>query len=142
MTILYATVDDLLPHINEAPDVNLDRLVRFASGIIQRATRRARYDTTPLGLPQDETLMTAMREATVAQIRAWVEADLWEQVATAGVKVGTVLKSSSINGKSITLDTSASDAARAHLLAGGLSLEAELILDNAGLLSGLPGVYR
>lgn len=119
----------------------LGRLVGIASGIIQRSTRRAVYATTPLGLPEDNDLLDAMRDATIAQVRAWHEANILGEVTTGGATAPATVKASGSNGKSITLDTGTSDAAKSHLLTGGLSLEAELILDGVGLLTGLPGVY-
>ena len=143
----YATLDETKQTIPDTlladvDDVTLGRLVTHASLTIRRATRNATYNTDHDHLPRSETLRHTFRDATTAQVRAWLEADAVEDVLTGGATAEATLSSTSSNGKSITLDNSAATAARARLASGGLGAEAELILDAMGLLGGMPGVYR
>lgn len=143
----YATLDDAktqLPAtlLEDVDDTTLGRLVSHASRTIGKATRHATYDTDDDHLPRSETLRNVFREATVAQVRSWIEANLVEELFTGGATTEARVSSSGINGKSVSFDHSQSDAARAHLIGGGLGAEASLILDQVGLLGGLPGVYR
>lgn len=143
----YATLNDAkadLPDdlVTGVDDTTLGRLVSHASRVVGRATRRAVYNTDNEGMPRSETLRTVFRDATVAQTRSWLEAGLVDEVFTGGVTMQASVSSSSSNGKSITFDNTASDAARAHLVGGGLGAEAELILESVGLLGGMPGVLR
>lgn len=143
----YATLDETkqtIPDILLAyvDDVTLGRLVTHASLTIRRATRNATYRADDNHLPRSETLRHTFRDATIAQVRSWLEADAVEDVLTGGATAEATLSSTSSNGKSITLDNSTATTARAHLVSGGLGAEAELILDTMGLLGGMPGVYR
>lgn len=143
----YATIDQLRedapPELLADTDARtLARLLRFASGLVRSHTKRAVYQTTEEGLPTSTGLRQIFREATTAQIISWLENDLTEDVLSGGVAAEVQVSSTSSNGKSLTLDTSTSDAARVHLTSGGLGAEAEMILDGVGLLGGMPGVSR
>ena len=105
-------------------------------------TRAAVYSTDRDGYPTFTPTRDALRDATAAQVIAWAEADMLGDVLTGGVKAEARVASSSINGASVNLDHTQADTARLHLYAGGLGVEAMLILDDAGLLHALPGVYR
>lgn len=143
----YVTVSELR---GQAPNDTLDtyddntltRLAAHASRIVRTHTRAAVYSTDLDGYPTYSPTRDALRDATAAQVIAWAEADMLGDVLTGGVKAEARVSSSSINGASVSLDTGQADAARAHLYAGGLGVEAMLILDDAGLLHALPGVYR
>lgn len=143
----YATLNDLKDQtpdtlLADVDDVTLGRLVTHATLTIRRATRNATYSTDDDHLPRSETLRHTFRDATIAQVRSWLEADAVEDVLTGGATAEATLSSTSSNGKSITLDNSTATTARTHLVSGGLGAEAELILDTMGLLGGMPGVYR
>ncbi|MDK8889249.1 hypothetical protein QP992_08840 [Corynebacterium ulcerans] len=121
-------------------DETLKRLLRIATSRVRHATRRAMYAVTPNGLPADDDLRDALRDATVAQVYAFLEWGLAEAVITGGMGVEAAVSTASINGASVTLDESAMLDGRKHLLDGGLSEMAETYLEEAGLLHGLPGV--
>nr|DAS39058.1 MAG TPA: head to tail adaptor [Caudoviricetes sp.] len=143
----YATVDEFLRFDPTTPLADqqklLARLLAHASGLVRHATRRAIYTTTPNGLPKDPDLLEAMQEATMVHVQALSDAGLAQAFFTGGATLDATVSSSSIDGASVTVDTSTADSARAALLAGGLAPDAEMILRDAGLLGGLPGiVYR
>lgn len=128
---------ELLP---DDGDKTLKRLLRIATGRVRHATRRAMYSVTPNGLPADDDLRDALRDATVAQVYAFLEWGLAEAVITGGMGVEATVSTASINGASVTLDESVMLDGRQHLIDGGLSEMAETYLEEAGLLHGLPGV--
>nr|CAB0853043.1 hypothetical protein FRC0375_00658 [Corynebacterium diphtheriae] len=128
---------ELLP---DDGDKTLKRLLRIATGRVRHATRRAMYSVTPNGLPADDDLRDALRDATVAQVYAFLEWGLAEAVITGGMGVEATVSTASINGASVTLDESVMLDGRQHLLDGGLSEMAETYLEEAELLHGLPGV--
>lgn len=108
---------------------------------VRKATRHAVYPTTSTGAPQ-EPYRTAIEDAVQAQLRAYRDAGALDHITTGGAAADPVLKSTSNQGASLTFDTSRADQAMDFLLAGGLAPEAEAILDDAGLLGGMPGVRR
>lgn len=114
--------------------------VRIARMVVRRATRFATYPTSE-GQPR-EPYRTALEEAVEAQCAAWQGAGLEDQVTSGGATAAPALTSTSNQGASLSFDTSSADGAKAYLLGGGLAPEAEAILDEAGLLGGLPGVWR
>lgn len=128
---------ELLP---DDGDKTLKRLLRIATGRVRHATRRAMYSVTPNGLPSDDDLRDALRDATVAQVYAFLEWGLAEAVITGGMGVEATVSTASINGASVTLDESVMLDGRQHLIDGGLSEMAETYLEEVGLLHGLPGV--
>ena len=83
-------------------------------------------------------MVDAFKYATSAQIQAWVDANILDELETGGATAEAIVSSSTNNGSSVTLDYSESTKARSLLLNGGLALGAQLILDDAGLLSGKP----
>ncbi len=75
--LLYAAQEDIVQlwglDRGDAPDSDLlDRALRAASRRVRHATRAARYDVTPSGLPSDPADSEAMRDATVAQCLLWL----------------------------------------------------------------------
>ena len=142
----YATIDDVkgdapAETYNDVTDQQLVKLVEHATRIIRGATRAAVYDVTPAGAPTEPETIEAFRDATCAQVQAWVEGEVWGALLSGGAATDPVVKATSDNGASITFDTGLGDAAKAHLLTGGLALGAELILADAGLIGGQPGVW-
>lgn len=113
----------------------------IARRVVRMATRHAVYPTTSEGEPE-EPYRSAFAGAVEAQLRAYSEAGVLDQVGTRGATSPPVLKSTSNQGASLTFDTSRSDEAAAYLLDGGLAPEAEAILDEHGLLGGMPRVNR
>lgn len=122
----------------ELEDARLDRLINYASILMRRATRGAIYEVDEAGMPTNQFVVDAFKYATSAQIQAWVDANILDELETGGATAEAIVSSSTNNGSSITLDYSESSKARSLLLNGGLALGAQLILDDAGLLSGKP----
>lgn len=144
-TLNYVTVGevlDLTPTDMNLPEGKLLRLISHASRLIRHHTRGATYAVDADGLPTNEPVVEALREATAMQVVAWCETDMVNDVLTGGVTMEARVSSSSINGASVTLDSSMSERARQRLLDGGLGAEAMIILEDAGLLGGLPVVRR
>ena len=143
---LYMNYIDRTELLNDAPDGfydevddnRLDRMINLASAIMRRETRGAIYSVNEAGMPTDERIRDAFKYATSAQVQAWVEADITDQLSTGGATSEALVASSSNNGSSVTMDYSESAKAREHLLGGGLALGAMLLLEDAGLTSGKP----
>ncbi|QNE90258.1 hypothetical protein H0194_04575 [Corynebacterium incognita] len=112
-------------------------LIRRASAWVQHAVRAARFAITPAGLPADDGVMDALREATCEQVVTWQENGInpWEIATTR-----PVVESSSIGDANVNYDTSsgASAAQAKDEAANRLCDAAWLILDNAGLIGGYP----
>ena len=143
----YVTVPEvkqLAPNqvLDGLTDLQLTRLTQHASRIIRSHTRAAVYATTTEGMPTDPRVRDAMRDAAATQIVAWAESGLTADVLSGGVTAQARVAKSTMNGASVDLDNSVADAARTHLLAGGLGVEAMMILDDVGLTHALPGVWR
>lgn len=139
--LIYATADDLTEWTTNAPD-DVDPMLRMASGMVRHQTRAARYYVDPSGKPSDPDILRAMRDATCAQVAFWVAADIDPTSAGVG-KTEKVVASKSRGDRSVTyLDLSASvTVAQARAEASVvLCGEAWLILADAGLTSGQPGV--
>lgn len=149
MNLVLATVDDLkaqagsvtVAKLDALDDADLGRVMRFSQNTVLRATRAARYATDNDGLALDENIRSALRDATVAQALALIEADLHTTITTGGAGAAPKVTSTSDNGASLQFDTSAADGATARLAGGGLSTEAELILSGQALLTGYPMIY-
>ncbi|MEK0056847.1 hypothetical protein [Corynebacterium sp. KPL2825] len=143
---LYMNYIDRTELLNDAPDgfydglddAQLDRMISLASAIMRRETRGALYAVDEAGMPTNERIIDAFKYATSAQVQAWVEADITDQLSTGGATSEALVASSSNNGSSVTMDYSESTKAREHLLSGGLALGALLLLEDAGLTSGKP----
>lgn len=133
MPLLYATTADLTAWTGLPVPDNADRLLRAASMLVRGATRTAVYSTTPAGLPRDEDVAEAFRDATCAQAEAWAQQDIDPDNPTAGPRVA---QSKSIGSASVTyadagqIVGSRADAART------LGPTALAILADAGLTNG------
>ena len=137
--LTYATPDDLAEWTGTPAPGNAALLLRSASLLIRRATRLAFYDTTTEGLPTDTVLVTAMRDATCAQVAQWIALGVDPASGPAGA--GGVVQASSIGGASVQYATYASQAEERASSLVTLTSEAAQILADAGLLSGVPIVY-
>lgn len=143
MSFTYATAAE---YTTEAPNglqtpPQLERLLAKASLMVRHATRHTRYPVTQTGVPSVRAQRDAVREATISQVLAWVEADMADVVLTGGATAKGRVESSAINGASVKLDLSEGKAGRARLL-DGLCDEALMVLAEAGLTGGLPGIIR
>lgn len=143
---LYMNYIDRIELLNDAQDGfydgvdddRLDRMINYASALMRRETRGALYSVDETGMPTNERIRDAFKYATSAQVQAWVEADIVDQLDTGGATSEALVASSSNNGSSVTMDYSESTKARENLLGGGLALGAMLLLEDAGLTSGKP----
>lgn len=138
MPLTYATDTDLqawLTAATPAPD-NAPRLLRTASAMVRSATRAATYDTEPSGLPEAGTAAAdAMRDATTAQVEAWLYLSIDPAKGQADDGSKTVA-SKSISGATIQYAVHAATAQARADSATQLCAEAALILSNAGLTTG------
>lgn len=131
MMLVYAKPADLTNRLDPIP-ANATALIEAASARVRDITSNDLYDTTPPGLPADEDLRDALREATCLQVIAWVELGI--NPATGGLR--TEIASQSADGGSVTY--SRPDPAALRRASEYLCHEAVLVLRNAGLASGRP----
>lgn len=121
-------------------DAQIDSLITRASMLMRRYTKSAIYDVDEYGMPQNQRVMAAFRDATSAQVLAWVEAGIVGELSTGGANIEASVASSSNNGSSVSFDNSVATAARTRLLAGEPSEGALLILGDAGLIGAQPWI--
>lgn len=146
MTLTYTTVQQLVDHSPEpdlyegVPEKRINALIEHASRLMRRHTRAALYAVTEDGTPEDDDLAHAFTEAAEAQVEAWIVGGVAGEILTGGATAEATVSSSTNNGSSVTLDDSTGASARQRLLTGGLCPLAELILHDAGLLSGKPWI--
>lgn len=132
--LVYADADDLTTWLGgPAPD-NAISLLRHASSRVANACRCDIYDTQPSGLPVDDDIREALRDATCAQAERWKELKVDPAAGAGGFDVQ--ITSSSIDGSSLSTTAATVDAARAEALDGLCELSVS-ILRNAGLASSL-----
>lgn len=131
--LVYANRDALEAWTGEPSPDNWEQLIRRASVMVGVATRAARYEVTPAGLPADDDQAEAMRDAVCAQVNAWIIAG----VDPLGESLSAKVTSSTIDGASVTLDV-ASEAADRQRIASTLCSDAWDILQLAGLIGGMP----
>ncbi|WP_131104029.1 hypothetical protein [Ornithinimicrobium sufpigmenti] len=136
MALTYATetdVDNALTSDQQLPD-NVARLLTVASRWVRHATRTAVYDTTSAGLPSDEDVAAAFRDATVEQVLVWHAAKVSPDAGSVGV-TDRVVTSKSMRSVSVSYD--AASATQAKTEAATLLCDASrMILADAGLLGG------
>lgn len=118
----------------------MDRIIGISSMLIRHATRSARYTTLPSGLPADDDVADAMRDATIAHCHALIAAALTADDINTGGAAGPTVTATSAKGASITLEKSQGDVTREMLRAGHLCHEAQMILRDARLTNRQPGV--
>lgn len=133
---IYATPPDLSTWTGKAAPDNAEGLLRFASSLVEDATRTAVYPTAPDGLPRPGAVADAFRDATTAQAAYWAANGLDPAAGPLGEQSRRVATSKSIKGASVGYDAgdaATTKAARVNALET-LCWEAGLILANAGLL--------
>src|SRR5690606_4672629 len=116
-----------------------NRLLATASRMVTAATRTAIYDTTPAGLPDDDDVADAFRDATVAQVVAWVRLGLDPATGPAGVTGPPA--SSSIGSASVNLAAREGQGEDRVKTVVTLVPEAWAILDEAGLVGHQPIIW-
>lgn len=144
--LVYATAEDLTDGqwVADVP-AGAAALLRFASALVRRATMTAVYRTDATGRPTDDAVADAFRDATCAQVAAWVASDV-NPVAGAAPAMKAPVQSKKLATGAVTYDTSAAASvtaltARARA-ATSLGQEALLILSDAGLVGNRPAVTR
>lgn len=128
--IVYADADDLTVWLGEAPDGEIIPLLRKASLLVGRACRNDLYDTTPAGLPADDDLRDAMRDATCSQVEVWL-AGGYDPIAGPGGQDPRPT-STQIDGAQVAFDASQSYWDRNRAMTR-LAADAGEILRQAGL---------
>lgn len=109
MALVYATPTDVenaasdLDALPEGPA--LDRWLATASRLVTRATRADHYSTTPAGLPDDDTIAEAFRDAAIIQVLYWATNDVDPTAGAGSVKGTGEAQSSSIGSGSVTYST-------------------------------------
>ncbi|MFG1794008.1 hypothetical protein [Nocardia sp. NPDC049149] len=131
MMLVYAKPADLTNRLDPIPP-NAVALIEAASSRVRDITSNDLYDITPPGLPADDDLRDALREATCLQVIAWAEAGI--DPATGGLKAE--IASQSADGGSVSYNRP--DPAVLRRASEYLCHEAVLVLRNAGLASGRP----
>jgi hypothetical protein len=146
MSVVYATTTDLTDGgwAPQAPAA-APTLLRFASRLVRRATMTATYATDDAGAPTHEVVRAAFRDATCAQVAAWIASGV-DPVAGGAQPIAAPVRGKSLGSGRIEYDTSGSASvtaltARARA-ATSLGQEALLILADAGLIGPRPGATR
>lgn len=133
MSVIYATVDDLGKppwNLDIDPDV-AEKLIARASRLARQATITARYDVDDNGAPTDETIAAAFRDAVCSQVETWTALDI--DPAKGAADGGKAVAAKSFGGASIQYSTYASTVEARARAATQLSLDAHIILAEAGL---------
>lgn len=130
--LVYATPTDLADWLDTPAPPNATVLLRRASVLVTKACRNDVYDTTPAGLPTDDDLLEAVRDACCEQASVW-NANGIDPIAGVGGLTPN-LSSTGIDGATLAYSTAAIDAARTGSL-DALTTSALDILRNAGLAS-------
>lgn len=127
--LVFATSADVEKWTGMPAVEGADRLIKKASGMVQQAVRRARFDVEPSGLPADPDVADALRDAVCAQVEYWDGAEVTKADTTARIS------NTGLDGASMGFDTATAAATAAHT-ADSLCDEAWTILDNEGLTRG------
>ncbi len=140
MARTFATPEDLTAWWGKPAPENAAGLLRSASSLVGRYTRAALYRTTAEGLPSDQVVAEAFRDATTSQAAFWASNGIDPSAGSLaemgkGHAIGKSIKGASVN-YSVTLVEN-SNRARTEAVTA-LCEEAWLILDQAGLVNGQP----
>lgn len=139
---VYATSEDLSEWTGAAAPAAVERLLRQASRLVRRATLTAVYETNPAtDLPVEPDVLDAFRDATCAQVEAWVALDIDPSAGPAGAAAAPIPQSSSILGATVNYAVSLTLGDARAAAARDLSGEAYDILTEAGLVHGRVTVY-
>lgn len=130
--LIYADTGDLETWTGETAPDNAATLLREASILVGSACRADLYDTLPSGLPADDALADAMRDACCAHAGYWAANGIDPAKGADGIPI--VVTASSIDGASVS--TNGGDkAAEALASLSKLRPNALTILRLAGLAS-------
>lgn len=114
MPLIYATSDDLATWTTAPAPADAAVLLREASILIADACLADIYDTDTTGMPTDPQLRDAMRDATCAQVHAWIEAGLKPVAGPGGQEPRLTV--SGIDGANVSYDTYLTADARSSML--------------------------
>ncbi|MFF0860902.1 hypothetical protein ACFYUV_04015 [Nonomuraea sp. NPDC003560] len=91
----YATAAEYEDYTGQTPPSDIDLRLARASRLVRSATIAAVYEVDAEQLPVDGRITTALREATIEQVAAWIEveetgtgtggADRWDNVQIGSV---------------------------------------------------------
>lgn len=143
---LYATTEQLAGDPwNSEPD-NAGSLLRSASLLIDSFLVQAVYPVDSFGAPSDSALTATLRDATCAQVVAWVALGINPVKGAADQPAATPIASKGLGSAQISYDRGSSqDRATAQSarsdIATGLAPEARQILSAAGLLGSAVWAY-
>ena len=133
----YAEVADLAAapwSIDPAPPKAAAQLLS-ASSMVTKAVRSSLYDVDTDGYPSDTAVRAGFRDATCAQVSAWVAAGIDPTAAAAAQS--TVVASKSLGPRSVQYATYERDAAQRQYLSTHLCDLAVQILAELGLCDGV-----
>lgn len=128
---IYATPENLIDDnwLGELP-TNAAQLIRSASTKVEAATRLARYDVDPAGMPTDPRVAAAFRNAVCQQVTLWHNGGLDPDKGIAGQ--AAQISSQSAGGGSVSY-TGTQTVSELGQQATTLSPQALDILSLAGL---------
>lgn len=131
--LIYATTEDLAadPWSITEPPANVAKMLLHASLLVAKATRSALYATDTEGYPSSTTVRAAFRDATCAQVDAWIAAGI--DPTAAGAAQSSVIASKSMGPRSVQYATYERDAKQRGYLTTHLADTAVEILAALGL---------
>lgn len=135
--LIYATIEELAAEpwgITEPPD-NVGQMLLHASGMVTEAVRSALYDVDTEGYPSITTVRQGFRDATCAQVSAWIAAGIDPTAAAAAQS--QVVASKKLGPREIQYATYERDARQRQYLTTHLGKLAVQILAELGLPSGV-----
>jgi hypothetical protein len=136
----YATPADLVLWMENGENPsNAKSLLRSASLLVEKATKRAIYRVDSEGLPSDEPVRVAFRDAVTAQVEFWADLGVNPTAGTAGTALVVLAKS--LPGASATYGADKKVLEAQANAAETLGPVAHNILSAAGLLSGSVRTY-
>ncbi|UAK38442.1 hypothetical protein K8O93_01155 [Gordonia bronchialis] len=135
----YAETADLPPAVATALGDSVQSFIAEASLLVEEATVADRYQVDDDGYPTEATIVTAFRDATVAQVAYW-QASKVNPVGGVLAQAPEVTSQSAPAGGSISYGSLRTQEALTAAL-GGLCDSAARILRLAGLTAGnaVPG---
>lgn len=140
----YATLDELevFPGISIPEDKTseqLEGLLQQASILVRQATVSARYEVDSAGKPSEDAIKEAFRDATCAQVKVWIDADIWNPSAVALTQPKRSLTSLSMGGRSEGYSGDSAEVTAARVgVASSLHTLALMILESEGLTNQQP----
>ena len=137
--LVYATAADLAadPWGITTPPANVQRLLARASQMVRGATKTALYATDDAGMPTDPDVLAGFRDATCAQVSAWITAGIDDPSSAAAAASSGIVASKSLGPRSISYAGADQAAAERARIAASLTDEALGYLDDLDLWHGV-----